>query len=296
MIGVGGFLVIFPVARIAVNRGVLEILVLMTILAAQCLMGGIEGHSGIQPVTPSHVGPVGRPMAFFASAPEPCPVEVVLAADPMTIIAAVRCPLDRSIQMTGNTGDGEMAAFQRENSAFMEPPGNIAPSRGCMAGLAVLQHGSLMRVRMTELAIRFVGHVRARLVAFGAIFGQRGMFSLEGKSSFRAMVESLDIQRPDIGVDAAVFLVAGLAISADLAVNTLFCRDLSGNGSMAGQAFIRAYVFVLGMALLAVRLALKRAVRFGERTWRGALSLPASSGKGNKSKNNEDSGTENKAG
>ena len=165
-----------------------------------------------------------------------------------------------------------------------------------MTGLAVLQHGSLVRVRMAELAILFVGHVRACLVALGAVFGQGGMFSLDRKPGFRAVVEILDIQRPDIDVDAAVLLVAGLAISADLAVDALFCRDLFGNDLMAGQAFSWAYGLALSMTLLAVSRALKRAVRFGERTWLGGLRLLASSGKRNEGKNRDHSGGEHKAG
>jgi len=234
MIGVGGFLVILFVAGIAIDADVLEILVLMAILAAQHLMGGVEGHSRIHAMIPSDVRPVGRPVAFFASAPQPCPVEVVLAADPMTVIAAVGRAFNEAVKVAGNAGDGEMTAFQRENSAFMEPPGNVAPSQGCMTGVAVLQHGSLVRVRVAELAILFVGHVRACLVALGAVFGQGGMFSLERKPGFRAVVEILNVQRPDIDVDAAMFLVAGLAISADLAVDTLVCRYLFGNDLMAG--------------------------------------------------------------
>jgi len=50
------------------------------------------------------------------------------------------------------------------------------------------------------------------------------------------------------------------------------------------------------MTLLAVSRALKRAVRFGERTWLGGLRLLASSGKRNEGKNRDHSGGEHKAG
>jgi hypothetical protein len=119
-------------------------------------------------------------------------------------------------------------------------------------------------------------------VAGRAIPGQAGVLSFKGKPGLFGMVKVLRVERPDIGVDALMFLVAGLAIPRDFSMNPFFDGDPFGDRLMTSQAAFGINLFSLGMALLAVRFALKGAVRLGERTRSGGLGLGILAGKSKK--------------
>jgi hypothetical protein len=125
-----------------------------------------------------------------------------------------------------------------------------------MTGFAFLGHGALMRLGMTGTALSLIHQVRADLVAGRTILRQAGVLSFEGKAGLGSVVKVFRVEWPDIDVDALVLLVAGLAIARDLAVDSLFCGDPSGDRLMASQAAFGADLVTIGVALPAVRLAL----------------------------------------
>jgi hypothetical protein len=87
------------------------------------------------------------------------------------------------------------------------------------------------------------------------------------------MVEIRRVERPDVGVDTLMLLVAGFAIPADLAVDSLFGGDSFGDRLMAGQAVAGFDFFSVRMAFRAIRITLERAMRLGKRTGRDEFGL-----------------------
>jgi hypothetical protein len=95
----------------------------------------------------------------------------------------------------------------------------------------------------------------------------------KGESRLRDVVKIRRVERPDVGLDALVLLVAGLAIAGDVAVDAPFGRDPLGNRYMAGQAAGGLDRLPIGMALRAVGLSFEGAVGPGKRTGRRELRL-----------------------
>jgi len=282
MVRVGRFLIIFSVARITIKGGQMEIAVLMATVTAHIAVGGVEGLPGLDGVVPVYHGPGDGPVAVLAIAAQCRPVDVVLAPDPVAVIAPHRRSLVNSVQMAGGAGNLKVSALQRKSPRLVKPAGDRAPARGSMAGFAFLGHGALMRLSMTGAAVSLIRHVRADLVAGRAILSQAGVLAFEGKPGLGGVIKVLRVERPDIGVDALVFLVAGLAIPRDFAVNPFFAGDSFGDRLMAGQAAFGVDLVTLGMAFPAVRLALQRAVCLGEKTGSGELDLGILAGRSKK--------------
>jgi hypothetical protein len=128
---------------------------------------------------------------------------------------------------------------------------------------------------MAEAAVSLIGQVRPDFMAGGAALGQGGVPSFKGEPGLRGMVEIRRVERPDVDVDALVLLVAGFAITGDLAMDALFRGDPVGNRPVAGQTARRLDSFPVDVAFPAVRLALECAVRPGQLSGRGELSLTA---------------------
>ena len=269
----GRLLIIFSVAGKTVKGGQAEIAVLMATVTAQTAMGGIERHSRPGAVLPAHGGPGDRTVAVLAIAAQRCPVEVVLAPDPVTVIATRGCSFINTVQMAGGAGDLKVAAFKREGPRLVKTARDRFPAGGSMTGFAFLGHGALMRLGMTGTALSLIHQVRADLVAGRTILRQAGVLSFEGKAGLGSVVKVFRVEWPDIDVDALVLLVAGLAIARDLAVDSLFCGEPFSDRLMASQAAFGVDLLTLGMALPAVRLALQGVMRFGERTGSDELGL-----------------------
>ena len=92
------------------------------------------------------------------------------------------------------------------------------------------------------------------------------MRALQRKPGFAQVVESLPLDRLEVGVCAAMLRVAGLAPARDLAVHALFCRHPLGDRTMAREA-ARGFDRPGGgrVALRALAGRAERLVRTGER-------------------------------
>jgi hypothetical protein len=175
--------------------------------------------------------------------------------------------------MAGDAGNLKMAALKRKSPRLVKAAGDRAPAGRRMAGFAFLGHRPLVRFGMTGAAVPFIRHVGADFMAGRTILGQTGVFSFKSKPGLDGVIKILRVERPDIDIDALMFLVAGFTIPRDLAVNPFFGGDTFGDRLMASEAAPGVDLVSLGVALSAVRLALQRTVRLGQRTWSGTLGL-----------------------
>lgn len=109
-----------------------------------------------------------------------------------------------------------------------------------------------------------------------AVLGDGCVTPLERKPGFRRMIKILGVEGTEINVDALMFLMAGLAVAADVSVDAFFRGDPRGDRLMAGEAAPRIDLSSRLVAFLAVGRALERAVSFGKRAGRlGELLLLA---------------------
>jgi hypothetical protein len=151
-----------------------------------------------------------------------------------------------------------------------------------MTGFAFLRHRALVRLGMAGAAVSLIRHVGTDLVTGRTILSQGSVFSLEGKPGLSGMLETFQVERPDIDIGALMLLVAGLAIPGDLAMNTFLGGDSVGDRLMAGQAAVGVDLLAVGVAFPAIRFSLQRTVRLGERTGSRKLSLRILPGEGEK--------------
>ena len=147
-------------------------------------------------------------MAILALGTKAGPVRVVLAADPMTVIAAFRRAFDRAVEMAGRAGHCQMPAFKGKRSRFVESNRSGPAGRGVARGAGILQEAA-MGVAMAGLAIllgrggrsawpRALKAGRFGCVAFGAadldVFARQEEFRL-GVFGRLVAVGALDAQR-----------------------------------------------------------------------------------------------------
>ena len=273
VVGLRGFLVILAVAGIAVEADPPEVPIFVAAVTAQIPVGAVERHARLGGMVPAHGRPGDRPVAVFAVGPQRGSINVILAPDPVAVIAAHRSPFINPVDMTRGAGDLEMPAFEREGPGFMKTAGYRGPAGRGMTGLAFLRHCPLVGFGVAEAAVPLIGHVRTDLVTGGAILGQAGVLPFEGKARLRGVIEFRRVERPDVGLDSLMLLVAGFAIPGDLAMNSFFRGHPVGNVLMAGQAAGGLDPLPGRMAFRAIQLAFERAVRPGKRTGGSELRL-----------------------
>jgi len=261
------FLIVLLVAGITIRNRPFECLALMTAVAAHCPMGRIQGKVRPRSMVPLNRRPSRRPVAVFTLIAQPRPIAIVLATDPVTIVASLRRAFDRSFQMTGSAGHRQVPALEGESRDLMETPRCVRPPRGrSMAGRAAFFHRSLMRIGMTGLAVGLQRHERPRRVASLARPSRGRVLSLQGETGLFLMVERVFFERPEIDIEALMFNVADLAVAGDFPMDAFFRGDASGDGLVTAQTFVGAYGFGRGVALLAMDRTLELGMSRGEGT------------------------------
>jgi len=256
MVGLLRLLVILSVAGITVEGGLAEVPVLVAIIAAQVPVSGVEWHPRPGAVVPGYRGPGDGTMAVLAVGAKRRPIAVVLAADPVAVIAAHGRPFINPIQMAGGAGKLKVASLERKSPRLVKTAGDRVPALGSMTGFAFLRHRTLVGLGMAGAAVSLVRHVGTDLMTGGTILGQAHVLSLKGKPGLRRMIKVFRVERPDIDIGALMLLVAGLAIPGDFAMNTFFGGDPAGDRLVAGQAAVGVDLFAVGMAFPAIRFAL----------------------------------------
>lgn len=81
-----------------------------------------------------------------------CAIQIILSANPVTVIAARRCSFCCSVEMAGFTGDGEVGAFQWKLHCFVKRAAHDAPILRGMAAGAIGSKASLVRILVAFLA------------------------------------------------------------------------------------------------------------------------------------------------
>jgi hypothetical protein len=99
MVGLLSSLIILPVAGVAIERAKAEIAVLMATVTTQVPVGGVEGHPRLGTMVPADGCPGNGPVAVLTVAAQRRAIAVVLAPDPMAVIAARGRPLINPVQM-----------------------------------------------------------------------------------------------------------------------------------------------------------------------------------------------------
>jgi len=221
-------------------------------------------------------------VAVLAVGAQRRPIAVVLAADPVAVIAAHRRPFIDAVQMAGGAGNLKVASLERKSPRLVKSAGDRVPALGSMTGFTFLRHRALVGLGMAGAAVSLIRHVGTNLVAGRTILGQAGVLSLENKPGLRGVIEIFQVERPDFDIGAQMLLVAGLAIPGDLSMNTLFSGDPVGDRLVAGQAAVGVNLLAVGMAFPAIRFAFQRAVRLGKRPGSGELGLRLLAGEGEK--------------
>ena len=119
--GLAGGVVVPAVAAVAPGRDpTLEHLVEVAGFARQAAVGGVEREACSGAVVPVHGPPGGRPMTGLARVAETRPEAVVLAADPVTVVAAVRGSLELTVDVAGRARDRKVAILERERRRLVE--------------------------------------------------------------------------------------------------------------------------------------------------------------------------------
>jgi len=123
MVGLLRFLITLSVAGIAVEGGQTEVSVFVAIVTAQVAVSGVERHPRPGAVVPACGGPGDRTVAVLAIGAQHRPVAVVLASNPMAVIAAHGCPFVDTVQMAGGAGNIEVASLERKSSRLVKTTG-----------------------------------------------------------------------------------------------------------------------------------------------------------------------------
>jgi len=255
VVWLGGLLIIFTVAGIAVEYGQAEVSVLVATVTAEVAVSGVERHPCPGAVVPAYGGPGDGTVAVLAVGAQRRPVAVVLAADPVAVIAAHGRPFINPVQMAGGAGNLKVASLERKCSPLVKSAGDRVPALRSVTGFAFLRHRALVGLGMAEAAISVIRHVGTDLMTGGTVPGQAGVLSFESEPGLRGMVEVFRVERPDINVGALMLLVAGLAIPGDFAMDAFFGGDPVGDRLVAGQAAAGIDLFAGGVAFPAVCLA-----------------------------------------
>ena len=264
VIGFAGPFVIFAMTGVTIRRCSLERLILMAAVAVERPMGAVEGLPGPGGMVPGNGRPGRRCMAFFALVPEFGPVGIVLAANPMAVVAALRSPFDHSVQMTGRAGDGQMPALQGKIRRLMKPAGGVGPAGRSMAGGAGFLHRPLMRILMTGLAGWFQVEKGSGRMAFPACFGLGCVFSFEGEAGLFPMIETSAFDRLQVGVLPLMLGVADFAIAGDVPMHPFFRGDAVGDRLVTCQAGVGADLISRRVAFRAVCGSFQRGMGRGE--------------------------------
>jgi hypothetical protein len=263
-----GSFIILPVAGKTGETPPLEIFILMAAVAAQSPVLPAKGKSCPGGMVPIHGDPGDGTVTFFALAPQLGLVAVILTSDPMAIIATDGGSFVNTVEMAGGAGHLKVPSFEGKYPCLMEGARDRPPGLRLVTGRAGLGHPSLMGIGMTGRAGRLVGQVGPDLVAGGTIIGEGGMLSLERKPGFSGVVEILWVEGAEIDVNALMFLVAGLAVAADIAVDALLRLDPRSNRLVARQATLWIDLGSPLVAFQTIRRAFEGAVSFGKRARR----------------------------
>lgn len=126
VVGLSSAFVILAMAGIAVlGHGTVEASSGVAALAAHGQMLGADPNTRVRLMVPLRRDPTGRLMTVLACGTESSPVGVVLTADPVAVVTIRRCAFENAIPMTGCAGDGQVAAFERQQGRFVKCPRGI---------------------------------------------------------------------------------------------------------------------------------------------------------------------------
>jgi hypothetical protein len=117
--GLARSLVIGRVTRCAIAQSAAEIAV-VTLIASERPMGAAQRECRLHRVVPGHRGPGAWTMALFALIAESRAVNVVLPANPMTVVAAGRCALDDTPDMAVAAGCDQVPPLERKQTRLVK--------------------------------------------------------------------------------------------------------------------------------------------------------------------------------
>ena len=101
-----------------------------------------------------HDLPPDGPVALLAVVSEPGPEAVVLAPNPVAVVAPVGGALELSLEVTRRARDLEVVALELERRRLVEVPRGGAPARGRVTGLALLPERPPVAVLVAGAAVR----------------------------------------------------------------------------------------------------------------------------------------------
>ena len=113
-------LVLLRVARVARRAAGVEAAVRMATVAAQRAVRRTQRRACCRAVIPRHRGPADRPVAGFTVGAKPRPVRVVLAPDPVAVVALVRGALHRAADVAVLARHAEVPAFEIEAAGLVK--------------------------------------------------------------------------------------------------------------------------------------------------------------------------------
>ena len=229
--GMAGAAVLLELSRVHVGVAVAARLRLETDLCRRLDVTGRTRRGGVDAVqrkrgarmveVPGLPG-IGR-VALGAVRPEGLPVRFAVAVGARAGLEAPEDLVDVALRAV----DRSVRAGQRETRFRVI---ELLPRVGKRRGRGVARRtGRPERALVGVLMARHARRARVQegpgLVTPRTIAGKRGMAAVQREPGFRRMVELLDVERPEIRGESAVFGVAPFAAPGDVAVNALLRRQ-----------------------------------------------------------------------
>ncbi len=253
-------LVVPEVAGDAIRwRAALESTARVTGVAVESGVGAGEGNTGGAAVIPVDGGPRGRPVALLAVGPERRAVSIVLAPDPVAVVAGGRGRLDLTVEVTLGARNRQVTALEGHQSILVKRPRCALEGSECgVAGRAVGTERALVDIVMAGGAV-IAGRIGEGQLAivFDARRGSEVRVTALAVDTEVFAQKELSIVLMRVAVDREVCrAVTTLAGGAQLAAVGIFVARDAGvghpgvtNRRAVARGEIPGLVFVAGLAL-----------------------------------------------